>query len=136
MWRFIARHILALAASWLKPYWNAGLKPKRPSRLVEALGSLSLAACAIFAVYNLYTWASSGFVFRISRHGGTGWIIYADDPVAFVLWAGLYSLPPIVGLLLMFGQFAWKRQIRRAALRQFADGSSRPPAIVRRWNDR
>jgi hypothetical protein len=133
MWRVIARGLQTLAAHWLQPYWKAGLKRKKPSAFMETLGRLILVGCVVFAVYSLYTWASSGHVFRmISRRGWPGWITYADDPVGFVFWAGFYSLPLIIPPLVIFGQFAWRRKFRRAAFRQFTDGSSRPPPVVRR----
>lgn len=124
-----------LVASWLRPYWQLGLKQKKPSPSAKALGQFIIFGLVAFAAYNLYSCITLGLVYRIVRRGRSGWIAYADDPIFFLLWLGLYSLPFAVGVLIVIGRFVEKKQMRRAALRQFTEEVG-PPPIVRRWDDR
>jgi hypothetical protein len=94
-----------------------------------------LAGMAVFSFYNLYTCVKFGLIYQIARHRRDGWIAYADDPVAFVFWTGIYSLPVLIAALLACGHVSQQKHARRAALRQFTDGGG-PPPIIRRLDER
>ncbi|NIX76008.1 hypothetical protein [Microvirga terricola] len=109
-----------------------------PRAIKEVLGKLVAASiCAgliVFALYNLYSFAGSWLIFAMPRGGKAGWISYADDPISFVTWAVVDSLPLIIAALAIVGYFLSKRAHRRAAFREFTQGSGSRP-VVRQLED-
>lgn len=101
---------------------------------METLGKLMLMGFAALATYNLYVLATSGLVLQLRRWESDVWLSYDDDPVAFLLWAGIYTVAAVIPVLMIFGHFAWKRRARRSALRELTEGGG-PPPIVRQWRD-
>jgi len=122
-----------LTAYWLQPYWNKGLNQRRRHPVKAFLGDIFVTSWIVFSIYNLYSCVTTGLIFRPSRHDREGWITYSEHPISFVLWIGIYSLPLLFVVILIIGHFASKRQHKRAAFKEFKDGSG-PPPLVRRWN--
>lgn len=132
MWDAAKLVVATMAAFKLNGVLRSGRKQKEPGLLMKALGHLFLAGFAGFGAYNLYTCIASGVVFRFARRRSSGWIAYADDPLAFLVWTGVYSLPLVVVTLMIFGHFSRIKQGNRAAFRQFTEGSGLPD-ITRPW---
>ena len=135
MWQFIKRGLESLVTPFLKATWVAASKGKKPSPRMEWLGKYIWMAAGGYGLYNLYNSIRYGVVYRHARRGDSGWIGYADDPLNFVFWTCIYSLPVLVLTLLIWGYFGRRREAKRATLRHFSDGL-RPAPIIQSVNDR
>jgi hypothetical protein len=135
MWQLVRRGLEILLAPFLKATWAATSGWKKPSPFMEGVGNAILLGAGCYALFNVYTCIRYGVVYRLARRGGSGWIAYDDSPVSFVFWTFIYSLPLLIGVLLIWGYFSRRQEAKKATLRQFSEGLG-PPPITRSINDR
>ena len=123
-----------LIASVLEGMLAAAVSRLVPRPVTEAIRTLAaglvLGGLACFALYNLYTLARWGVVFKIARRAN-GWIAFGDDPGWFLFWAAIYCIPVAVGCGCIAAWLARRRQARRDAFRRFVDGGGPAPQVRR-----
>ena len=125
MHTLIAALFEALFGSLLRR-WEAGARTFEIIKKI--LGVLFFTWLIGFCFFNLYWLTVSGLVFRAARRN-RGWIDFTDDPIAFIAWSALYSVPLFLAALAIFAFISQRREHRRATFRHFTDGIGPPPLV-------
>ena len=122
-----------IATTWFRVFFNSKNNDKHSNLFIVFISRIILSAWTIFAIYNLYTLVATGLVFRFGSRRGFKWISYAENPSDFVVCGVVYGFTVLFMTLIVVAPLLAKREHKRAAFRQLADGNG-PPPIARPWD--